>query len=225
MPAAPRKKTTRQSRETRTKAILAAARQVFETHGYEKATVAEIAESVGVVEGTVFSYFPSKRILVLKVMEEFYAGITAVLEDGIKAVEGSTRNRLHYIVWNHLNIVSRNRALCGVIIRESRGLDKALSEGVHSMNRRYTNIVRQVVQQGIDNGEIRPGTSVALVRNTIFGTIEHYLWDLISGSTELDTDTVAESLTSLVFNGIASNDEVINKRDVNQLISKLNDLI
>ena len=225
MPATARKKATRQSRETRIKAILAAARQVFETQGYEKATVAEIAESVGVVEGTVFSYFPSKRILVLKVMEEFYDEITAVLEDGIKAVEGSTHNRLHYIIWNHLNIVTRNRALCGVIIRESRGLDKALSEGVHCLNRRYTNIVRQVVQQGIDRGEIHPGTPVALVRNTIFGTIEHYLWDLIAGSTELDIDTVAENLANLVFNGIAARDDKINKRDVNQLIDKLNQLI
>ena len=225
MPAIPRKKATRQSRETRIKAILAAARQVFETHGYEKATVAEIAESVGVVEGTVFSYFPSKRILVLKVMEEFYDEITALLEDGIKAVDGSTRNHLHYIIWNHLNIVSRNRALCGVIIRESRGLDKTLSKGVHSLNRRYTNIVRKVVEQGIENGEIRPETSVALVRNTIFGTIEHYLWDLIAGSTEPDTDSVAEDLTNLIFNGIAAEDGAINRRDVNQLIKKLNELI
>lgn len=71
-----RKKVVRQSREARVRDILNAAREVFEARGYEKATVAEIASRVGIVEGTVFSYFPSKRVLVLKVMEQFYHQIT-----------------------------------------------------------------------------------------------------------------------------------------------------
>lgn len=222
--AAVRKKSTRQSREVRTQAILEAARHVFEEQGYEKAKVSEIAEMIGVVEGTVFSYFSSKRILVLKVMEQFYDEITDVIEGGISAVEG-TRNRLHYVIWNHLTIVSKNRALCGVILRESRGLDKALSSEVHALNRRYTNIVGDILNQGIALGDIREDTSATLVRNTLFGTIEHYLWDLISGVPAFDIDQVAKQLTDLVFTGIAATDTAPSSRDVSQLIKKLNTLL
>jgi TetR/AcrR family transcriptional regulator, fatty acid metabolism regulator protein len=114
--ATEKKKATRQPPKVRMNAILVAAREVFERQGYEKATVAEI---VGVVEGTVFSYFSSKRILVLNVMEQFYEEVTALLSDGIKGVEG-TRNQLHSIIWNHLNVVTKNASLCRVILRESR---------------------------------------------------------------------------------------------------------
>jgi len=219
-----RKKSTRQSREVRTTAILEAARSVFEQRGYDKATVAEIAELVGVVEGTVFSYFSSKRMLVLKVMEQFYEEITSLIEEGLQGVNG-TRNQLHYVIWNHLNIVQKNAALAGVILRESRGLDEKLSDEVHNLNKRYTQSISVIVANGIKAGDIKAETSPSLVRNSIFGTIEHYMWEILSAQVQVNTDEVANNLTELIFNGIAQVDTEVNHSDVNRLIGKLNKLI
>ena len=219
-----RKKSTRQSREVRTSAILEAARSVFEERGYDKATVAEIAEIVGVVEGTVFSYFSSKRMLVLKVMEQFYEEITSLIEEGLQGVNG-TRNQLHYVIWNHLNIVQKNAALAGVILRESRGLDEQLSDEVHSLNKRYTQSISSIVTSGIEAGDIKAGTSPSLVRNSIFGTIEHYLWEILGAQVEVNIEEVANNLTGLIFNGIAQVDTEVNRNDINHLIHKLNTLI
>jgi len=219
-----RKKSTRQSREVRTTAILEAARSVFEQRGYDKATVAEIAELVGVVEGTVFSYFSSKRMLVLKVMEQFYEEITSLIEEGLQGVNG-TRNQLHYVIWNHLNIVQKNAALAGVILRESRGLDEKLSDEVHNLNKRYTQSISAIVASGIEAGDIKSDTSPSLVRNSIFGTIEHYMWEILSAQVQVNIDEVAHNLTELIFNGIAQIDSEVNHSDVNRLIGKLNKLI
>src|SRR5262249_36824541 len=46
--------------EFRCTEILAAARRVFASKGYEAATVDEIAELAGVAKGTIYCYFPSK---------------------------------------------------------------------------------------------------------------------------------------------------------------------
>lgn len=220
----PRKKSTRQTREVRIGAILEAARKVFEERGYDKATVSEIAERVGVVEGTVFSYFSSKRLLVLKVMEQFYEEITTLIVDGLQGVNG-TRNQLHYVIWNHLNIVQKNAALAGVILRESRGLDEQLTDNLYQLNKRYAQSINSIVQQGIARGDIKPDTPPALVRNSIFGTIEHYLWEIIGSQTNVDIDKVAQNLTELIYNGIAQIDTEVNRNDVNRLIGKLNQLI
>jgi TetR/AcrR family transcriptional regulator, fatty acid metabolism regulator protein len=222
--ATEKKKATRQSPKVRMNAILVAAREVFERQGYEKATVAEIADIVGVVEGTVFSYFSSKRILVLNVMEQFYEEVTALLSDGIKGVEG-TRNQLHSVIWNHLNVVTKYASLCRVILRESRGLDEVLSKKVHDLNRQYTSVIGDVIQQGIANDEINPDTSPTLIRTTIFGSIEHYLWDSVDGDGNVDTNKTAQQLTDLIYNGIASSNSDVNKREVNSLIKKLNKML
>lgn len=51
----------RRPRAEREREILAAARAVFSEKGYADGSVAEIARRVGVVEGTVYTYFDTKR--------------------------------------------------------------------------------------------------------------------------------------------------------------------
>ena len=197
---------------------------MFEERGYENAKVPEIAEIVGVVEGTVFHYFGSKRALVLKVMERFYQEITKDLRERITGIQG-TRNRLHYIIWHHLNVINNNAALCGVILRESRGLNKAFSKDVQRLNRNYTNSLNQVIKEGIDAGEISPETSPLLMRNTIYGSIENALWHLLSDGQKINVDKSAQQLTSLVFQGISASPTELNKSEVSLLVHKLNLLL
>lgn len=219
-----RKKNVRKSREDRTVAILEAARAVFEERGYETATIVEIAERVDVVEGTVLHYFGSKRALVLAVMEAFYGDITQRLFDQLQGVEG-VRNRFYFVIWSHLKVLSESSALCAVILRESRNLDRELTQEVHDKNRLYTNVVKSIVAQGIESGEIREDASAALVRNVIFGTTEHFFWDKAIGGVDIDLQDTAEKLTRLIYEGIATGAGNIDTRNVNQLITRLNALL
>lgn len=208
----------------RIEAILEAAKAVFEEDGYEQATVAKIAERIDVVEGTVFAYFSSKRALMLAVIEQFYEEVTHRLENGVLFVSGA-RNQLGCVIRNHLGIVLENSELCSVILRESRGLEKPFAAEVQAYNRRYTSIVGKIIKSGIDEGELKPSTSPVLVRNAIFGTIEHYLWDLVDGSHSFDQIEVGEQVTTLIYDGIAAGSDTVNRRDVNQLVRKLNRLL
>lgn len=219
-----RKKSVRKSREDRTLAIINAAREVFEEKGYEAATIVEIAERIDVVEGTVLHYFGSKRALVLAVMEDFYKRITENLTEQLKGVTG-TRNQLHFVIWSHLKVLHESSALCAVILRESRNNNSGLAQDVHDKNRAYTNVVKNIIAKGIERGEIRPDVSPALVRNTIFGTTEHFLWDKVIGGAVLDLENVSEQLTNLIYRGISAGDDSFDTREVNQLINKLNALL
>lgn len=214
---------TRLSREHREKEIIAAARIVFIHRGYELATIAEIADSVGVVEGTVLHYFKSKRALMVKVIEEFYEEITAAMESGVSAISGA-QNKLRYIIHTHMSLLHNNSDLCTVILNESRGSQTELLEKVHSFNRRYSNVVINVVREGKLSGEISESTSPILIRNVVFGAIEHYLWDIVAGTKREDADLIADQLTQMIFHGIVQKPE--NSRgEINHLISKLNKLI
>jgi AcrR family transcriptional regulator len=58
-------KISEQARTERQEAILAAARRVFATHGYEGATVVRLERETGLSRGAIFNYFPSKDDLFL----------------------------------------------------------------------------------------------------------------------------------------------------------------
>ncbi|MDX1504403.1 MAG: TetR/AcrR family transcriptional regulator [Spongiibacter sp.] len=214
---------TRLSREQRQEEIIRAARKVFEKQGYESSTIADIAEEVGVVEGTVLHYFKTKRALMAKVIEEFYSDITATMELGVSRIHG-TRNRIRYVIHTHMSFLHDNADLCTVILNESRGSQTELLDKVHKLNKRYTNVVVTIVREGKENGEIAEFASPILVRNVVFGAIEHYLWDLVSGTRREDIDDISDQLTQLVYSGIVSRPDNISS-EVNQLILKLNTLI
>ncbi len=219
-----RKKTTRLSKQERMGAILTSARQVFEEQGYEKAKVSDIAEQVDVVESTVFHYFGSKKNLVLKVMEDFYEGITYDVNEGIQGIQG-TRNRLYFVIWGHFNTVKVNAALCGVILRESRGLDTEFYKTIQHLNRNYTNCLIKVIKEGIKSGEIQKTCSPNMVRNTVYGHIEHALWNLLTEGSKINAEDDADKLTNMIYHGIKISREATDKSEVTTLIQKLNQLL
>ena len=56
--------------EARRRAILEAARSVFEEQGFDRATMAEISERLGGAKATLYSYYPSKEDLFTACIEE-----------------------------------------------------------------------------------------------------------------------------------------------------------
>ena len=221
--AAQRGTSPRKSKEDRVNAILAAATEVFEAVGYQDAKMSDIAKRIGVVEGTVFHYFNTKQRLMVRIIEEFYKRVTAEVRSGLTGKSG-TRNRLAYIIHFHLEVVTRNSRLCGEILRESRGLDGELASAVSQLNQEYTRCLSEVIKEGIEAGDIAPDTSIPLVRNTVYGSIEHTLWAVINDRLEVDADAEARALTGLVYQGIANTDAP-DKRDISTLIRNLNRLL
>lgn len=55
----------------RKRQIIAAAREVFSQRGFAEATTAEIAQTAGVSEGTIYNYFSSKRDLLISLIGEY----------------------------------------------------------------------------------------------------------------------------------------------------------
>ena len=106
-PIAAGKQTPRRLR--RAAEILAAGREVFMEKGFERASVSEIASRVGVVEGLVYSYFPTKRDLLNQVLRGMYEPLIQEISDGFSRIHG-LRSRLRFLVWRHLRVYGRNRA-------------------------------------------------------------------------------------------------------------------
>lgn len=221
--AAQRGTNPRKSKEDRVSAILAAATEVFAETGYQNAKISDIARRIGVVEGTVFHYFSTKQRLMARVIEEFYKRITTEVRTGLQGISG-TRDSLAYIIHFHLDVVTRNSRLCGEILRESRGLDGELAGTVSQLNQGYTRHLSEVLKEGIETGDIAPDISIAMVRNTIYGSIEHTLWALINDRLDIDVDAEAKALTELVYKGIANN-TAPDKHEITSLIRSLNRML
>jgi len=183
--------------------ILRCARDVFCERGYESAAMAEIAARVGVVEGTLYKYFDSKRALLLAVLERWYHEMFGDYTRDLPGIVGA-RQRLRYLVWRHLRTIRDDPVLCRLMFHEVRAGPDYRGSALHKLNARYSGLVVQVVREGIASGDFRAGLSAALVRDLVYGGIEHRTWNSLHGGAKLDIDAMADEIASLVCEGIAA---------------------
>ena len=200
--ASRRRRRERLPRDERVADIMRAARAVFCEKGYEAASTAEIAAQAGVVEGTLYRYFTSKRELLIKVVESFYEGTLADYERQLQGVRG-TWNRLRFLIWKHLSVIHADPALCRLIIHEMRPWPEYSQSSVFKLNQRYTQRTLRVIKEGLASGELRSDVPLRIVRDMIFGCAEHHTWAYLRGEGNFSPEAAADAITDLIYKGLA----------------------
>jgi AcrR family transcriptional regulator len=199
---ATRRPASRLPRERRVSDIMEAARAVFEENGYHEALLSEIAERAGVVEGTIYRYFDNKRDLLLRVMEQWYEELLAENND-LSSIAGS-RARLRALVWRHLTSIRRRPALSRMMLMEIRPDPGYRSTRLYELNRAYTHQVTDIVRHGVATGEFVADVPPALVRDMLYGCIEHHTWAFLRGEGDFAVDATADAITALVHRGLVA---------------------
>ncbi|MFO1329945.1 MAG: TetR/AcrR family transcriptional regulator [Rubrivivax sp.] len=183
--------------------IVATARDAFRVQGYQATSVAQIAARVGVVEGLVYAYYPTKRHLLDEVLRAMYAPLLRDLEEGFARVRG-LRSRLHFLIVRHLRVYVEEPQLARLVLHEVRlGPDYAASV-LHELHVRYTGYVDRALHDAVAAGELDADTDVELVRCLVYGGIEHRMWAVLFGRATVDVQALAERLTSMVMRAIGA---------------------
>jgi len=184
--------------------ILDAAQAVFCEKGYDGTAVSGIAARLGVVEGTVFKYFPTKRELLVKVLERWYLRMSLDYSADLAGIEGA-RARLRLLVWRHLRSLRDNPQLCRLMFREVRAGADYRGSRLHGLNRAYTGLLTAVIDEGVKAGEFRAGLPVLLIRDMVYGGIEHHAWNYLQGRGRLDVDAVTKGIMAILDSGVVAN--------------------
>ncbi|MCK5052709.1 MAG: TetR/AcrR family transcriptional regulator [Anaerolineales bacterium] len=154
--------------ETRRRQILDAAEKVFTTRGIDKARMDDIVQESGLSKGALYWYFKSKDAIIRAVLDRVF--IYEMREaEALVLAEGSSSERLRTFIayavqeykrfekllplaYEFLALASRNKTIRAIILEYFK---------------RYTAILAEIIQQGIESGEFQPcdpeGTATAII--------------------------------------------------------------
>ena len=194
---------SRLSREERAADILKHARLVFCEKGYNDTLVSEIAERAGVVEGSVFHYFPTKRELLIKTVEQWYSGLIGDYDHRLESIDG-TWDRLRFMIWGHLNVIHEEPEITKLIVEEIRPGPEYRDTAIFELNRNYTRRTLGIIDDAIAAGEFRADVPGAIIRAMIYGGVEHYAFAFLRGEGDFSPDAAADSITDLIYRGLAN---------------------
>src|SRR5882762_1515681 len=194
---------SRLSREERAADILKHARLVFCEKGYTDTLVSEIAERAGVVEGSVYHYFPTKRDLLIKTVERWYSGLISGYDQRLQLIQG-TWNRLRFMIWGHLHAIHEEPEMAKLIISEIRPGPEYPDTVIFALNRDYTRRTLGIIDDAVASGEFRPDVPRDIVRAMIYGGVEHHAFGYLRGEGDFSADDAADAITDLIYRGLAS---------------------
>ncbi len=115
--------------ETR-RAILDAAKKLFQDRGFERTRIHDIAEATRISDQTVFNYFPSKESLISQLAIDWYAESAAWLDQQRGELESAPDlDRFLRSLRNALNWVQGDRALLRLIATRAQEIYASASSG------------------------------------------------------------------------------------------------
>ncbi len=167
---------------------------------FHSITTAEIAGNAQVTEGLIYKYFKDKKDLLYQVLNEHFFEFQAKIENRI-ANEKTCIEQLEVIIFSSLESYADNRIFSKILLLEVRNSLEFFNSCAYGMVRKYASTILDIIEKGIDTGELKQGTDPYVLRKVILGAIEHAcLGEIIFGK-ELDIDETSTGISDIVFNG------------------------
>ncbi len=199
------RKVSRRERQAaaRKKRILDAAARVFARKGYQRATTKEIADEADVGEGTIYSYFGSKRDLLLSLVSSMSESLLTPPQE---IPPDDFESLISSFLRDRLTLTEQNADLTRVLLYEARFDDDLRREYVENVLRKMATRLEERMIPLIEAGRLRPiHTGVAAL--AIIGSFLGFalLRDLQMELPPLDE--LATDMTSLLLDGLRARDE------------------
>jgi AcrR family transcriptional regulator len=134
--------------------VLAAARELFDTLGYQGTTIREIARRAGVSVGSVFTTFASKGEILSQVMQERLEPLYAELDRVMPHLHGSTADRLRSMFSIHFSFETSRTRLFLAHLAAAYDWTLPSTAKPYGATPRLQEIIRECLEKGIAEGDV-----------------------------------------------------------------------
>ena len=161
-------------KEATRRRVLDAARDLFETVGYEETTVREIATRAGVAVGSVFTCFASKAEVLSQVMLDRLDDLYAELDLITPHLRGTVVDRLSSIFALHYAFETRRTPLFLAHIAAAYNWRPGSDSVPYGRNPRLRGMIHDCIADGRGRGEVSDEADISLIVDTLMAA---YAWN------------------------------------------------
>ncbi len=184
--------------QQRAHAIRAAA-AVFADKGFHGASTRDIAERLGIKQGSLYYYFRSKEEALSEVclygIEDYVQRMV-----GIAASDQAFEAKLQATVTSHLSSYRERNEALKVYNDERLYLPDARRKKLHELGSGYRRNLQGIFAEGIKNGELRESIDCRFAAQAVIGICNAW-GDIIVRESELDLFDVTQKCVDLLLNG------------------------
>lgn len=179
--------------------ILESAAQVFSKKGYNGASMADIAEVVGLQKATLYHHFGSKQEILSELLDR---AMTIVSENMIRVLrmDEPPDRKFRLAMQTYLKVLCEQPNLSSVLLLEYRSLEEGLYKRHIQKRDDFEEMWRVLIQEGVSSGAFE-NQSVSMTVRAVLGVLNWTItWYRPDGN--LSGEEIADRFSELFLEGL-----------------------
>lgn len=183
--------------------ILVASAELFSRKGYEKTSMKDIADQVGISKPALYHHLKSKHELLYTIMND-------LMEFGIAGLHKIDRlsipveKKIHLGIEHHLSSFDQYIAEYAVMLHEKTDwLPSSLERKIRRKFKNYTLIWEKLIGEAVGQGVIKPGIDPKILVWAILGMC-NWVYKWYSREGRLTNSEIADIFYHIVSEGVLS---------------------
>jgi AcrR family transcriptional regulator len=193
---------TEKYEQQRREAIRSAA-AVFAEKGYHGSSTRDIAEYMGIKQGSLYYYFNSKEDALTEVclygMQDYVERMNS-----ISASEQTFREKLVATITSHVTKYREKNEALRVYNAERLYLPESKRTRLKEMGTGYRQQLEQIFAEGIENGEVRRSIDCQFAAHAVIGMCNAW-GEFIDRHPDMDLFQLIDNCVDLLINGFKEN--------------------
>ncbi len=184
--------------------LLAVAVEIFIERGYDRTSMRDLAERLGIAKSAIYHHVPGKEELLRLALDRALAGLAAVT-DRARVLPAPAIERLEYLVRGSVEVLEAEMPYVTLLLRV-RG-NTEVERAALDQRRAFDRFVAELVAQAVRDGDIRPDVDAMVTARLLFGLVNSVVEWYRPGPRE-DTRAVTEvrslpdEICAIAFDGL-----------------------
>jgi len=190
----------RVARNTEAEIYEAAVRLIAE-RGYHGTSLRALAGEVGLQMSSAYHYFPSKQLLLLRIMDRTMRDLIATVQEAVAGVDDPAE-QLRAAIRGHVGFHAHRRREAFITDSELRALEPANRDRIVALRDEYERLFLRILEQGVRRQVFRPHDTKLAVYALMAVCTDVAVWYRPEG--RLTLEEIADSYFSMFLRGIAA---------------------
>ncbi|MBN2126161.1 MAG: TetR family transcriptional regulator [Deltaproteobacteria bacterium] len=181
--------------------IISAAVDLFYQYGYQKASVRDICNKVGITQAALYYHFHDKEELLYTIIEKYSNRLFFLLKSSLSE-DRDPVEKLKNAITQHILSIKHSREGAKIIIEDKRFLGGDLRKLVKEKEKTVFYLYRNYIEELQDAKKIRP-CNATVAAFGILGMI-NWLYHWYRPEKNIAFEQVAEEIVGILFRGLLS---------------------
>lgn len=188
----------------RVQEIVDAAAEIILTKGYSATSIQDIADSVGILKGSLYHYVRTKEDFLYRIIKDVYdEALTDIAR--VTDMEAPPLERLAAFIHAHITFAAKHLVAYTIQVREFDRLSPDRREEIRQGGENYVEALQRILEDGQGTGDVDASLDPRLTAVVITGSLNSMTrWYQPGGS--LAPEQLADVYASFIISSVASSD-------------------